>query len=163
MISRMVTAEWVSAGAAVISAVLAGVAWWSASRSKAAKQAAEQASEQAARSVVAAEAQVTVALEQVKVLERMADQAAGPEFWLEPAGRSMLRLSTRLPEVIVTGLDNLPHSRFELKSTPVTVTASQPITLISEASMASPHEDAVRLRIEGRTETVSVPLPSGSA
>lgn len=158
----MTGAAWVSAAAAVLSAALAGWAWWSATKSKSARKAAEQASERAARAVSAAEAQVAVAHEQVRVLERMADQAAGPEFWLESTGGATLRLHTRLPEVTVLGLDSPPHSRFMLRSAlPATMTPSRPVNVISEETNSSPDETAVGLLIEGQGETTWVSLPPG--
>lgn len=158
----MTVAAWVSAGAAVVSAVLAGVSWWSANKSRAAKRAAESSSEQANRSVAAAEQSASAAREQLAILERVAQRAEGPELWLEGAGGSTLTLRTRLPEVVVTGLDGPPDTSFMLGETPATVTPNRPMTVrFDDSLLVAPDETAAGLLIEGRSTTTWVPLPSG--
>lgn len=158
----MTVAAWVSAGAAVVSAMLAGVSWWSANKSRAAKRTAEVASEQANRSVEAAEQSASAAREQLAILGRVADQAEGPELWLEDAGASTLTLRTRLPELVVTGFVGPPDTSLMLGSVPARVAPDCPMMLTLDApGMSAPDETRAGFLIEGRSTTTWVPLPPG--
>ncbi len=152
-----VVAAWISAGAALLSLLGAGFAWWREHLSREAKKAAEAARDHATSTLTAIERLATESEAQSASLRKVAAGLERPILTLTRVGERRWELSSREP-VTIEEFVNSPEIRGFGLDTPLTLSPNVPATFTARPTLGSPTPPALIVKLADRADPIRLTM-----